>query len=104
MADLEVDLGRLPNHANAHGEVAGSYHQWASGGDAHVSDVQNTHGEVAGAFAAKLQTLQAARQERGNQGAERHQGVQQAITATLKDFSEGVEQSVDQYKRVSEGM
>ncbi|MBE5502396.1 type VII secretion target [Mycobacteroides abscessus] len=104
MTDLEVDLGLLPNHANAHGDVADSYHRWTSGGDAHVSDVQSTHGEVAGAFAAKLQAFQTARMERGNQGAERHRGVQQAITGTLKDFSEGVEQSVDQYKRVAEGM
>lgn len=104
MTDLEVDLGRLPSAASAHGDVAASYQRWASGGDAHVSDVQSTHGEVAGAFAAKLQALQAARSERGNQGAERHQGVQQAITGTLKDFSESVEQTVDKYKRISEGM
>lgn len=104
MADLEVNLDLLPQHAAAEQGVSEEWQQWFGGGDAQVADVADTHGEVGQKVASRLGAYQAARAQWGQDRADRHKELGEIISSNLADFRQREQQSAADYHRAVQGI
>lgn len=80
---LQVDLGRLPQHAADHQAIAGQWRDWPAGGESFLASFRQTHGVVAEPIARVLEAYQQQRVQFSGDQADMHQSVSDAITASL---------------------
>jgi hypothetical protein len=83
---MQVDLGRLPQHAADHQAIAAQWQQWPAGGDIFLASLRQTHGVVAEPVARVLEEYQQRRVQFGGDQADMHQSVSDAITTSLGAF------------------
>lgn len=83
---LDVDLGRLPQHAADHTDIAARWQDWATGSESFLAAFRRTHGVVAEPIAAVLEQYQQRRTRFSAHQATTHQSVSDAITTSLNSF------------------
>lgn len=86
--EVQVDLGRLAQHALAHQEVAGQWSSWIEGPEGFVETVRRTHGLVAEPVVQALERLNEARRRYGNGQGTRHSDVSGAFITALNAYAD----------------
>ncbi|WP_102144357.1 type VII secretion target [Mycobacterium hubeiense] len=83
---LDVDLGRLPQHATDHQAIAAKWLEWPAGGESFLAAFRRTHGVVAEPVARVLEQYQQRRVQFGGAQADMNKTVSDAITTSLGTF------------------
>lgn len=83
---LQVDLGRLPQHAAEHEGFSARWKTWPEGGEEFVASLRRTHGITAEPLARFLTALQGQRRQFATDQSDAHQSVSDAITQSLAAF------------------
>lgn len=83
---MDVDLGRLPQHASEHQSIAAAWQQWPAGADSFIAAIRQSHGVVAEPVVQVLEQYQQRRAAFASDQADMNQSVSDALTASLSSF------------------
>mgnify|MGYP001554094191 CR=1 FL=1 len=83
---MDVDLGRLPQHAAEHQSIAAAWQEWPAVGESFLAALRRSHGVVAEPVAQVLEQYQQRRTTFAGDQADINQGVSDAITTSLGSF------------------
>lgn len=83
---MDVDPGRLGQHAAEHQSIAAAWKEWSGGAEAFLASLRLTHGPVAEPVIRVLEQYQQRRARFAGDQSEMNQGVADALTENLVDY------------------